>query len=69
MQTQPQDSAAHDVEKILRHHVWTAMGVGLIPVPLLDIPALFGVQLSLLRRLSNVYGIPFSKDAAKTVLT
>ena len=69
MQAQPQDSAAHDVDKILRHHVWTAMGVGLVPVPLLDIPALIGVQLNLLRRLSNVYGIPFSRDAVKTLLT
>jgi uncharacterized protein (DUF697 family) len=54
-----------DVDKVIRNHVLGAMGIGLIPIPLVDIVALTGVQLNLLRRLAKAYNIPFSKDIGK----
>jgi uncharacterized protein (DUF697 family) len=42
---------------------------GLIPVPLVDIAAVGGVQLHMLRRLSEIYGIPFSEDRGKSIIT
>ncbi len=55
-------------ESILRNHVLAAMGVGLIPIPLVDIVALTGVQLNLLRKLAKKYNVPFSKDKVKNLL-
>lgn len=54
-------------ERILRHHVWTAMGVGLIPVPIMDFAGVSLVQLMLLKKLAKVYGVPFSNDMAKNI--
>ncbi|MBI9089218.1 MAG: DUF697 domain-containing protein [Desulfobacterium sp.] len=54
------------VQKIIQNHVYGAMGVGMIPVPLVDLIAISGVQLNMLRKLCLLYDIPFSKDAAKT---
>jgi len=56
------------VENILRNHVLASMGVGLIPIPLVDIVALTGVQLNLLRKLAKKYNVPFSKDKVKNLL-
>jgi len=56
-------------ERVLRHHVWGAMGIGLIPVPLMDFAALSLLQLMLLKKLANVYDVPFSNDMAKSVIS
>ncbi|MDM8523998.1 DUF697 domain-containing protein [Desulfococcaceae bacterium HSG8] len=57
-----------DADKIIRNHVIGSAGVGLIPVPLLDLAGLTGVQLNMLRRLAKVYGISFNKDRGKNLL-
>lgn len=54
-----------DVDKVVRNHIVGSMGVGLIPMPLVDIVALTGVQLNMLRKLAKLYNIPFSKDKVK----
>lgn len=58
-----------EVDRMLRHHIYTAAGIGLIPLPLLDIVALTGVQLNLVRKLAKMYSIPFSKEKVKNILS
>jgi uncharacterized protein (DUF697 family) len=50
-----------------RLSLWSG-AAGLIPVPLLDIAAVGGVQLHMVRRLSEIYGIPFSDNRGKAIL-
>jgi uncharacterized protein (DUF697 family) len=57
-----------EAEKIIRNHIYGAMGVGLIPVPLVDVVALTGVHLNMLRKLAKLYNIPFSKDTGKNLI-
>lgn len=42
---------------------------GLIPLPLVDMAAVGGVQLYMLRRLSEIYEIPFSENLGKSILS
>src|SRR6185369_14832115 len=35
---------------------------GLLPVPVVDVAAVGGVQLQMLRRISQLYDVPFSKN-------
>lgn len=51
-----------EVERILHNHVMTAMGIGLVPVPLIDFVAVSSVQLNLVRRLAAIYKVPFFKN-------
>jgi uncharacterized protein (DUF697 family) len=51
-----------------RLSLWSG-AVGLIPVPLVDMAAVGGVQLYMLRRLSEIYEIPFSENRGKSILT
>ncbi|MCP4352176.1 MAG: DUF697 domain-containing protein [Desulfobacterales bacterium] len=55
-------------DKTVRNHVIGSMGVGLIPVPVVDLVALTGVQLNMLRKLAKSYNVPFSKDKVKNIL-
>lgn len=52
----------------IRNHVIGSMGVGLIPVPIVDLVALTGIQLNLLRKLAQKYNVPFSNDKGKSVV-
>lgn len=56
------------VDNIVKYHVWGAMGIGMIPLPLVDFVALTGVQLNMLRKLAKAYDIRFSKDKGKTII-
>ncbi|OQX11853.1 MAG: hypothetical protein BWK80_44335 [Desulfobacteraceae bacterium IS3] len=61
-------SLKEDTDRLIRNHVLGSMGVGLIPFPVLDIVAMAGVQLNMLRRLAERYNVPFSKDMGKHLI-
>jgi uncharacterized protein (DUF697 family) len=50
-----------------RFSLW-AGAAGLVPIPLVDVAVVGGVQLQMLRRLSEIYGVPFSENMGKSVL-
>jgi uncharacterized protein (DUF697 family) len=50
-----------------RFSLWSG-AAGLIPVPLVDVAAVGGVQLQMLRKLSDIYGVPFSDNLGKSVI-
>ena len=66
MTDSPRDElASHLVDRL---SLWSG-AAGLIPVPLVDMSAVGGVQLHMLRRLSEIYGVPFSENRGKSILT
>ena len=50
-----------------RFALWSG-AAGLIPLPVIDIAAVGGVQIQMLRRLSEIYGIPFSENVGKSII-
>jgi len=60
--------AKDKADRIIRNHMLTAMGVGLIPFPVVDMVGITGVQLNMLRRLSNTYEVPFTEHKVKNIL-
>jgi len=54
-------------ELVNRFSLWSG-AAGLIPVPILDMVAVGGVQLQMLRRLSEIYGVPFAENRGKSII-
>jgi uncharacterized protein (DUF697 family) len=54
--------------KIIKTHIIASMGVGLIPVPMLDLVGITGVQLNMLRKLAALYEVPFTEHKVKSIL-
>ena len=54
-------------EVVDRFSLWSG-AAGLIPVPIADMAAVGGVQLLMLRRLSEIYGVPFTENRGKSVI-
>jgi len=52
---------------IVSHSLWAA-GIGLFPVPLIDLVGLSAIQLHMLKKIAGIYGIPFSKDKGKHLI-
>lgn len=65
MSDEDRDEAASKV--VDRFTLWSG-AAGLIPVPVVDIVAVGGVQLEMLRRISEIYGVPFSDNRGKSIL-
>jgi uncharacterized protein (DUF697 family) len=66
-ETKPLSKEAEALRIVQSYAGWTA-GAGLIPLPVVDVAAVTGVQLKMLHSLSNLYGIPFQRSAAKAVI-
>ena len=56
-------------DKVIRDHVIVGTGTGLIPIPVFDLVAAIGTQLNLIRKLAQVYDVPFSENRAKSAVT
>lgn len=58
-----------ETDRLIKNHTYGSMGVGLIPLPVLDFIALTGIQVRLVHKLSKFYGVDFSKDRAKSIIS
>ena len=58
------EAASHLVD---RFSMWSG-AAGLIPLPFVDVIAVGGVQLQMLRRLSEIYGVPFTENRGKSLI-
>jgi len=56
------------LETVKRYAIGS-MAVGLIPVPLVDIAALTGIQLKMLHSLAEQYEVPFSENLVKSLVS
>lgn len=54
--------------KITRTFVLWSAGGGLIPIPMADIAAIYAAQITMITKMSKVYGIPFSEHKLKNIL-
>ena len=53
---------------IVRANAGWSAAAGLAPFPLLDLAAITAVQLRMVKQLADLYGVPFKKDLAKTLI-
>src|SRR3974377_1081186 len=68
--TAPKESTRDELASQLvdRLSLWSGAAGGILP-PLVDMVGVGGVQLYMLRRLSEIYGVPFSKNVGKSVVS
>jgi uncharacterized protein (DUF697 family) len=55
-------------DQLVSRYVAWAAAAGVIPVPALDVVAVGGIQLQMLRKLTEIYGVPFSENMGKSVI-
>ncbi len=54
--------------RIIKNRVIASVGLGLIPIPLVDVVGLTSIQLEMLARLTRLYDVPFRKNVGKSII-
>lgn len=67
-QERSDDLLVSDANNIVKNHVIGAMGISLVPIPLVDLVGLVGIQLKMLHSLANHYRVPFSENLGKSLI-
>ncbi len=55
-------------DTLVKDHMLMSAAVGLIPAPGIDLLAGMAIQLALLKRLADLYGVTFSENAARGII-
>ncbi len=63
------EAQLREAEELVRNRVYWSLGIGLVPIPLVDFAGLMAVQLDMLARLAKIYGVPFRKDMGKNIIS
>lgn len=61
--------SACEIDTIIRNRVYAAVGVGFVPIPLVDMAGLTAIQLELIRALAKAYGVEFQKERVKSIIS
>lgn len=56
-------------QRIVIENVFWSASVGLVPVPLVDVVGITAIQLKMINELSIEYGVKFSRNQAKALIT
>ncbi len=68
MSDSPSTLSLGSSDQVLKKYMILSMAVGLVPLPLVDVAALTGIQLQMLSKLAKSFDVEFSKELSKTVL-
>jgi uncharacterized protein (DUF697 family) len=61
-------SRVGEADAIIRRNVLWTLGVGVVPLPIFDVVAITGIQLKMLKDLSDLYKVKFNEKIAKKII-
>ena len=62
------DSREEIASKLVKNFALWSGAAGIIPIPVIDLAAIGGLQLQMVRRLSEIYDVPFSTNRGKALI-
>ena len=57
------------IDAIIRKRVYGAIGIGFVPVPLVDFLGLTALQIELIHALAKAHGVEFKKERVKSIIS
>jgi uncharacterized protein (DUF697 family) len=67
--TAPPEDVNVKAHKLIIYCAWGSAGLGFVPIPLVDLIAIGGLQVWLIRELAKLYDVPFSGSRAKALVS
>jgi uncharacterized protein (DUF697 family) len=68
-QMEAQVIRASQAQQIVKRYALNSMVTGFIPIPLVDMAALFGIQMKMLYDLAKQYEVPFSRNMVSSLVS
>lgn len=63
-----QSERYHEAICLLKNYVIAAMGIGLMPIPVIDFVAITALQMRMIQHFSELYGVPFNDNLGHSFL-
>jgi uncharacterized protein (DUF697 family) len=63
----PEERHATAIKLVDNFAIWSGVA-GLIPIPLVDLATVTGIQIQMVRRLSQMYDVPFTENRTKAIV-
>lgn len=57
-----------EAKRITKNRVIASVGLGLVPMPIVDVVGLSAIQLEMVARLAKLYEVPFRKNLGKSLI-
>lgn len=68
----PAGAVVYDInaqaDQLIKDYVTYSVGTGFVPIPIVDVIGLVGLQLKMVHSLSKLYNIPFSERRVRSIL-
>ena len=68
IENRPYGVRKHRAELIIKHHAPWAAAAGSVPLPGVDFAGIFAIQMRMLAKIGDIYGVAFKEDAAKNAI-
>lgn len=65
----PEQTREQQAMLLVKSYIPWSAGAGLLPMPLIDLAALVALQLRMLSKLSDLYGVPFKENGVKSTVS
>lgn len=62
-------SRTEEADEIIKNHSIYSMGMGLIPIPVIDFLSVVAVQLDMTQKLCSVYGVSYQESIGKSIIS
>ncbi|NKC14126.1 MAG: DUF697 domain-containing protein [Gammaproteobacteria bacterium] len=62
------DDQATQANELVKKYAIAAAALGAVPLPLVDLALIFGIQFKMIHRLCGTYEVPFSKELGRSAI-
>lgn len=59
---------AYEAHDMVKNYVFGAMAIAAVPLPLVDLAAVTGLQVKMVHSIANKYEVPFSQNVVKSLI-
>lgn len=63
-----ESARAEQVALVIKNHLFLAAGLGLVPIPLVDLAGFMAVQYDMTKKLAAIYEVDFSRERVRSIV-
>lgn len=66
--TESSEALSRRVEGIVRRNVYWSLGIGIVPLPIVDLVGVTAIELKMIKELADAYQVKFTENTAKSII-
>lgn len=67
-EAEQQSSRAEEVALVIKQHLYLSAGLGLVPIPLVDLAGFMAIQYDMTKKIARIYEVDFSQERVRSIV-